>query len=54
MLRIGPRFADAPLALIPDDAVMIGRPREPLETVLKRERLFRLNSLIAQDVSAAA
>lgn len=42
------------LALIPDDAVKIGRPREPLETVLKRERLFRLNSLIAQDVSAAA
>lgn len=42
------------LALIPDDAVKIGRPREPLETVLKRERLFRLNSLIAQDVNAAA
>lgn len=42
------------LALIPDDAVKIDRPREPLETVLKRERLFRLNSLIAQDVSAAA
>jgi len=42
------------LALIPDDAVKIGRPREPLEAVLKRERLFRLNSLIAQDVNAAA
>ncbi|MGH8813216.1 MAG: PIN domain-containing protein [Advenella sp.] len=42
------------LALIPDDAERIGRPREPLEAVLKRERLFRLNSLIAQDVSATA
>ncbi len=42
------------LALIPDDAVKIGRPREALETVLKRERLFRLNSLIALDVSAVA
>lgn len=37
------------LALIPDDAVAIGRPVEPLETVLRRERLFRLNNLLMQD-----
>ncbi|WP_025372942.1 PIN domain-containing protein [Advenella mimigardefordensis] len=42
------------LAMIPDDAITIGRPREPLETVLRRERLFRLNNLIAQDENAAA
>ncbi|PJX23830.1 PIN domain-containing protein [Advenella sp. S44] len=39
---------------VPDDAVKIGRPREPLQTVLKRERLFRLNNLIKHDADAAA
>ena len=42
------------LARIPDDAVKIGRPREALETVLRRERLFRLNNMIEQDANAAA
>ena len=35
------------LAFIPADAALIGRPEEPLETVLRRERLFRLNALFA-------
>ena len=42
------------LTLIPDDAAAIGRPAEPLEAVLRRERLFRLNNLILQDANAAA
>jgi len=37
--------------LIPQDARKIGRPTEPLQTVLKRERLFRLNSLVLQSGS---
>lgn len=36
------------LELIPADALKIGRQAEPLETVLKRERLFRLNKLTLQ------
>ncbi|MDY0272505.1 MAG: PIN domain-containing protein [Advenella sp.] len=35
--------------LIPKDALKIGRPAEPLETVFKRERLFRLNKLVQQE-----
>ena len=42
------------LTLIPSDAAAIGRPAEPLEAVLRRERLFRLNNLILQDANAAA
>ncbi|MFA5703000.1 MAG: PIN domain-containing protein [Advenella sp.] len=34
--------------LIPTDAMKIGRQAEPLETVLRRERLFRLNKLVLQ------
>ncbi len=42
------------LALIPDDAVSIGKAAEPLETVLRRERLFRLSNLVMQDADTAA
>ena len=35
--------------LIPEDALKIGRQPEPLEAVLRRERLFRLNNLVQQE-----
>ena len=38
---------EAALELVPQDLVDVGRPLEPLEAILKRERLFRLARLSA-------
>ncbi len=42
------------LDFIPADATRIGRPQEPLETVLRRERLFRLNALLTRQELATS
>jgi hypothetical protein len=34
------------------DVVAVGREPEPLDTTLHRERLYRLRTLVAQDVAA--